>query len=239
MIMLGVLSEGRSEVQFIKNVLADYLVNYDIFVEPITIPTTMRHGINAKGGWRRSGGYQYGIDRMKEIIKMKRYPAFTTLFDFYGFPSDIPCFSEAMHLSSPYDKVERYENQLSEDIVVSDFSFAFSFIPYVQPYEFEALVFVDPEISSIHLSDTEQEAEAIRSKLTKIRNDFETPEHINNDFSTAPSKRLENIVPGYISNKAGKAGFSWRIPRDIGMPSLQSNCKHFSEWIKKLESLNV
>ena len=30
-----------------------------------------------------------------------------------------------------------------------------------------------------------------------IANDFETPEHTNNSPQTAPSKRIESLLPGY------------------------------------------
>jgi hypothetical protein len=49
---------------------------------------------------------------------------------------------------------------------------------------------------------------------------------------------LESLFDGYKKNKAGKAGFSWRVPKTIGIDSIRNECKHFNEWIQKLISFS-
>lgn len=235
--MLGIIAEGDTEVAFINNVLVEYLLDYDICAVPLKLPTSK----HSKGGWRRSDGYAYAVKQIRQAISQAKYPFFTTLFDFYGFPADIPCRDDAQRLTSPYDKVHCYEEQLKRDVInESGAGYHCQFLPYVQPYEFEALVFVNPKIASAVLGNGDERiATKLMHSMQLIRNGFDTPEHINNSFETAPSKRLEALVPGYIKNKAGVAGFSWRVPHKIGLEEIRNQCKHFDEWVTKLASLSV
>ncbi len=103
------------------------------------------------------------------------------------------------------------------------------FIPYVQMYEFEALLFSDPEkmaqgIDKPELGDT----------FAKIAQDFATPEEINNSQQTAPSKRIENLVTGYEKPIMGALA-----ALEIGLDTMRSKCCLFNDWLAQIEGLSA
>lgn len=228
---LYVICEGKSEQFFVKNVLSTHLPNYGW--DTVT-------AINLKG-WRRSGGYNYAIQEIKRTVSTHKGAAvYTTFFDLYGFPTDIPCREQAEKLPDPLKKARLYEKQIKQSIdnLLKNETWynPALFIPYVQPYEFEAFLSVDPKCSANKLlSDSDKDKAKLESALRKIKQSFETPEHINNSPETAPSKRLEELVPKFRKNKAGRAGFSWRIPESVGIEKIRTHCLHFNEWLTSIE----
>ena len=238
---LFIISEGRTECYFIKHVPSEYLLDYGWIVVPITLPTGRKTTGGHKGGWRRTDGYRYAIEEMRKEIITHAGKLHTTFFDLYGFPKDIPCYEHAKSMYSPYDKAKLYESQIKQDInslFSGDDSYnADLFVPYVQPYEFESFLFVDPKCSAAVLFERdEKKAILLEAELASISAEFETPEHINGDSNTAPSKRIEKLVPGFEKNKAGKAGLSWRAPQRVGIQALRHVCQHFNGWLSLLES---
>jgi len=232
---LIVFCEGRSEVNFVKNLLIPTFINR-LIVIPETLPTgNTPCGGDSKGGWRKSGGYDHGLKEMKNLANLHRNDSITTLFDLYGFPSDIPCFNLAQGICDPLEKAREYEKQLNADI--AEFNENIRFFSYIQPCELEALLFVDPEIASLEMAKDDNDMKRIKTDMEAIRGEFPTPEHINDDERKAPSKRLESIIPGYRKNKSGRAGFSWRVAKEIGINKLRSECVHFNNWVSILEDL--
>ena len=69
-------------------------------------------------------------------------------------------------------------------------------------------------------------------KLQTMRNDAETPEHINNSVNTAPSKRIESVISDYTKVRQGII-----VAKKIGIDKMISECKHFADWINKIRSL--
>ena len=66
------------------------------------------------------------------------------------------------------------------------------FVPYVVMHEFEAMLFSDCTSFAEGTGRKDLGAE-----FQKIRDQFATPEQINDSPQTAPSKRVEKLVPGY------------------------------------------
>jgi hypothetical protein len=66
------------------------------------------------------------------------------------------------------------------------------FVPFVVMHEFEGLLFSDCAAFSRVIGGSGLEAD-----FRKIREQFPTPEEINDSPNTAPSKRVEALVPGY------------------------------------------
>lgn len=237
------MSEGRTECNFTKNVLAEHLIQHGWIVRPITLITGKNKIGVHKGGWRRTDGYKNALKQICNTIKSEKDAAlYTTFFDLYGFPSDIPCFEESKMLVSPYEKAKLYEKQIKQDIndlLKDDGNYNKArFVPYVQPYEFECFLFVDEICSAYELSNDETICKYIEEEIKKISSQFITPEHINNDPATAPSKRIEHMVPGFVKNKAGRAGFSWKIVREVGISNVRQKCFHFNEWLTSIEEYN-
>lgn len=145
---------------------------------------------------------------------------FTTMIDFYGLPEDFPGYGECVGRSDPIGRVECLEGRLQRDISHR------RFIPYIQLHEFEALLFSEPD----KFESVFPGAPAVTRKLMAIRNEFQTPEHINDRPDLAPSKRIMQLLPDYKKPVAGPL-----IIQQIGLPTLRRECAHFRRWISKIE----
>ena len=94
-------------------------------------------------------------------------------------------------------------------------------------HEFEAILFSKPDSFAL-VADPDVVAE-----IQTIRDSFQTPEHINNSPETAPSKRLESLIPNYAKIKNGTL-----LSKDMGIDIIMEQCPHFREWIQRIISLN-
>jgi hypothetical protein len=70
------------------------------------------------------------------------------------------------------------------------------------------------------------------SRLLEIRQHFPSPEHIDEGDQTAPSKRIQSVLPEYQKVAAGVV-----VAEAIGIEAMRRECKHFAAWMEKLESL--
>jgi hypothetical protein len=94
-------------------------------------------------------------------------------------------------------------------------------------HEFEALLFSDCKAFATAIGHP-----AAEPKLQEIRNQFQTPEEINDSPVTAPSKRIEAIIPGYDKPLGGTLA-----ALEIGLPKIRAACPHFRNWLEILELL--
>lgn len=69
-------------------------------------------------------------------------------------------------------------------------------------------------------------------KFQAIRNSFAAPEEIDDSPDTAPSKRIDKLVPGHRKPVSGTLA-----AQAIGLPRIRRECPHFSHWLDRLESL--
>jgi hypothetical protein len=71
--------------------------------------------------------------------------------------------------------------------------------------------------------------------FTKIKNSTpgNNPELINENPETAPSKRILSLCDSY-----DKVNDGILILKEIGLPTLRKECRHFNDWLTKLETLN-
>ena len=96
----------------------------------------------------------------------------TTMLDYYALPSDTPGMRDAVD-GTIYDKVTHVEECMKADIGAGNL------IPNLMLHEFEALLFSDPScFSYCGLSDRRID------ELRRIREEAETPEHINHHPNT-------------------------------------------------------
>lgn len=226
---LKIVVEGQTEETFVRNVLANYLYNRNsdiVEVTPILVLHSVKDGVRYKGGIRRINGYKHIVNYLSELIKSDKSAIYSTMFDLYAFPQDIGSYSEAMAKSDPYEKVEMLENRFYMD-VFSQTEFL-GFIPYIQLHEFEALLFSNPEAYLGYLVDGRQ-----LNLLLDIKNSKQTPEYINDGPTTAPSKRMIQIISGYEKLKAIEGP---NLAELIGIDVMRQSCQHFDTWIKKLEN---
>ncbi|HEX7181841.1 MAG TPA: DUF4276 family protein, partial [Thermoanaerobaculia bacterium] len=100
------------------------------------------------------------------------------------------------------------------------------FLPYVMMHEFEALLFSDCERFAQGIGRP-----ALAPQFQQIRNAFETPEEIDDSPITAPSKRVQALVPGYEKPLMGTLAVL-----EIGLEAIRAQCPHFRNWLERLET---
>lgn len=101
------------------------------------------------------------------------------------------------------------------------------FRAHIQPHEFESLLFSDPRAMAKGMNQ-----EACAASFQRIRDDFTTPEEINNSPQTSPSHRIQDLVPGYQKVLMGNLS-----ALEVGLPAMERECPHFAQWLGWLRSL--
>lgn len=211
--------EGQTEIAFVKELLVPPFSNLGIYLYPRLI---------GKPGHK--GGISY--DRAKRdilrFLRQERSTYCTTMFDYYGLPDDFPGLPIRGNYQVP-EKAEIIELAFKQDVMQTlDYSInPGRFIPYIQIHEFEALLFSDPHAlaKGIYRADLASEFESIRKA-------FHSPENINDNPNTAPSKRIKNLCHDYTKTIHGILATI-----EIGLPKIRSECQHFDQWLRKLEAL--
>jgi len=228
MIRLKIIVEGQTEDLFVKETLAEYLACKGYSVAPIIILTSKKNGKPYRGGFRRVQGYDYAANYIAKLIKEDSTAVFSSMFDFYAFPKDVGCYDEMHRINDIYRQADCLEQYIFKDIS-GRVGKRMNFIPYIEMHEFEAMLFANPRAYQGY-GVTKEQVDAI----TKIKETFETPEHINNSYETAPSKRLIKIIDGYENLKVSHGSIYAGM---IGVETIRKECKHFDSWIIKLEEL--
>jgi hypothetical protein len=149
------------------------------------------------------------------------------MFDYYGLPDDFPGVDSEEVPSRLPDRVEYLEDQLART-----FDDPHRFIPYLQVHEFEALLYSDVETLHQTMSALSGNSHSQLDRLRRLVDQFDTPEDIDDDPETAPSKRLLDFFPGYQ-----KIPFGELIAESIGLETIRAECPHFNAWVTRLESL--
>ena len=101
------------------------------------------------------------------------------------------------------------------------------FVPFIVMHEFEGLLFSDCAAFSRGIGKPDLE-----SRFQEIRDQFATPEEINDSPETAPSKRVGVLVPGYEKPFLGTLA-----ALEIGLERIRSECPLFDAWLKQLENV--
>ncbi|HMQ61878.1 MAG TPA: DUF4276 family protein [Flavilitoribacter sp.] len=207
--------EGQTESEFVEQVLAPYFLEYGIYdVRAILIETSPGH----KGGFVKYGHLKKLVTR---LLKQEPDVAITTFVDYFRIPSSMPGYSDCMSRPQVSQKIICLEQQLKNDIL-TEIERHF-FIPYIQQYEFEALLF-----SANDGFEALWDA-AVFNATNDIIRQFPNPEEINHGPDTAPSKRLLNIIPGYEKIIDGNM-----IAMEIGIDAILEKCPRFRAWVEKL-----
>lgn len=222
--------EGDTEETFVNEILAPHL--YTCGLERVDA----RIVGNARQRDRRGGIKPWAAVRKDIVRHLLRDTGChaTILVDYYGMPQvgdrAWPGRREAGTL--PFErKAPTVERELQNDICaqVGVGRERSRFIPYVMMHEFEALLFSDPGKLAKAVGN-----ERVGDALMAIRNAFETPEHINDSPTTAPSKRIQAVIPGYQKPLFGNIA-----ALEIGLDSIRAACPLFSAWVARLEELGI
>ncbi len=222
MIRLHVTAEGQTEQLFIKKVLTPHLSEFGAYVDARAVLTSKdRHMAKEyRGGLISYAKAKADIETwMKEDNHQEC--RFTAMFDLYALPDDFPGYAEARRCADPYGRIQRLESAFAEDIGDE------RFLPYIQLHEFETLILADPR--QLEWEYLEHDV-PIRRLLEMVGE--QNPELINDGSMTAPSKRILQEIPEYIKPGAGPM-----IALKIGLSVLREKCRHFNEWVTRLEVL--
>ena len=220
---LNFIVEGQTEERFVNTVLRNHFADRSIVAVAHCVTTRRdrraRH-VKYRGGLTT---YRHARDDIRRWVREdgSESARFTTMFDLYGLPTDFPRYADADRESDPYARVEILETALSEAIGDR------RFIPYIQLHEFEALLFSD-----LQKLDTQfPECSAEIHRLAATASTLGSPELVDDGPTTAPSKRITAAIPEYAIRKASAGPI---VAAKIGLPVLQSQCRHFREWLERL-----
>ncbi|MCG5516255.1 DUF4276 family protein [Ectothiorhodospira sp. 9100] len=221
MIRLHVTAEGQTEKAFIDQVLTPHLARFGVYTDARCVLTSKdkRASMEYRGGLI---SYQKAKADIETWMKEDAHPEcwFTSMFDLYALPADFPGFNEARPLA-PYERIERLEVSFGNDLGKPHF------IPYIQLHEFESLILADPsKLDWEYLEHEQPIGNLVNMVGTK------NPELINDGQETAPSKRILKEIPEYDKVTSGVS-----VAAHIGLDTLRASCKHFAEWVSRLEKL--
>ncbi len=196
MIRVLISVEGKSEFNFAKKVLQPHFNDLGIYISLQ----------NMKGN--------IGLDRVVGKLNklIDNFDYVTTLYDFYGF--------RKRGLSN--ETKESLESKIRDKIKTNQQD---KIIPYIQMYEFEALLFSDAQKMANGLGTQQNWIDNILSQFSNL-------EKINNSKETAPSKRIKKQCL-YL-----KTTHAPEILKNIGLQVIREKCSGFNDWITRLENLS-
>jgi hypothetical protein len=220
--------EGLAEEVFVNEVLRRHLVplGYHSVSARLMGNTRLR---------KNRGGIRSWLAVKKDLVNHLRQDSgcvATIMADFYALPQygegAWPGRAEATALASNA-KGQYVEAALLRDVseeMGGDFE-ANRFVPFVLMHEFEALLFSDCAAFSEAIGRPD-----LRESFEAVRSEFSTPEDINDSPVTAPSKRIEKLVPGYEKPLLGSLAIL-----EMGLTKIRSECPRFANWLTRLEAL--
>ena len=92
-------------------------------------------------------------------------------------------------------------------------------IPYVQKHEFEGL-FSDVTAFENVVRFSNRRIEQLR----EIRSQFPTPEDMNDNPATVPSRRIASAIPNYRKRLHGP-----QVAKKMGLEKIRAECPRFDE----------
>lgn len=226
MTRVHVLCEGPSEETFTNRVLAPELAPRGVYLYPrlfggqvgdICWPRIRRH--------------------ILACLKSDRDAYCTTIIDYYGRNTGFPGSEATERAATTAAKKQALEAAMFADIAaeLGEHEARQRFLPYVQMYEFEGLLFVGPELLAVVIEvNNDVEDSRILAQLRRVRQEFATPEDINDSSMTAPSKRIKALCPAYQ-----KVFDATRVAGQLTIAAIRRDCLLFDDWVQRLEALAV
>lgn len=210
MIRICIVCEGQTEVEFVKSCLAPYLLDSEVMAFPSLLQSPSG---NHRGG-------RVTVERLVGFMSHQYHQTdrITTLVDFYGF-QDRGGRSRA-----------QLEAAIRAGIEASTTGYDPRFVlPYVQMYEFEGLLFTDPQAFEWVEDGWNDKS---RKALEQVRQAFDSPENINDSPTTAPSKRILSI---FEEGSYSKTEHGPLIAEAIGIDAIRGQCPQFDAWLTQLQ----
>ncbi|MGB2988092.1 MAG: DUF4276 family protein, partial [Phycisphaerae bacterium] len=211
--------EGQTEEKFVSEVVGPPLASRNVFICATT-----------PGRRRAHGGVQHWDRIKRELLRYLKEDTgrfVTTMFDYYGLPSDWPGRDGAKRKKPISKKADAIEQAIQEDVcgaLGESFDRA-RFLPYIQMHEFESLLFSDTGVLGEAVPGPD-----LQSRLDAIVAECGEPEGIDDDPKTAPSKRIRALAPRYQKVLHGIIA-----AKRIGLPTMRQKCPHFAQWFERLK----
>ncbi len=217
--------EGQTEESFVNNVLRPHLVGDFGYAD-----VSARRLGSARQRSRR-GGIQGWNTVRRDIVRHLREDTeaiSTTMVDFYGMPQtgDRAWSGRGRANGMPFEqKAEVVQGEIARDVAAEIDGAQDRFLPYVVMHEYEGLLFSAPGSFAEAVGRAE-----LAGRFEAIRDQFRTPEEINDSPATAPSKRVELLVPRYQKPLMGTIA-----AQRIGLAAIREECPYFNNWVQALE----
>ena len=220
MTRIHIICEGQTEEAFVNNLLVPHFAPRGILLH-----------LSLVGKPGQKGGF-VNLNRLFVDIRNRllgdKTSWCTTFFDYYGLSDDFPSKQEADKGRTAEEKSLRLlaglTTALGEKIDTASLR---RFVPYVQMHEFEGLLFSDPAKFAVGICRPR-----IGGRLQDVRNEFANPEEINDNPTTAPSKRIQAVCRDYEKPTHGTLA-----SLEIGLDTIRRECRLFDGWLSRLESL--
>lgn len=212
-----VIVEGKTEELFVQRILAPALAMKGVYLYPTQVSKP-----GQKGGDVRFNRVEKDI---RNHLRQRQDTLVATFLDYYGL-KDWPGMDRAALAGRPPEEIAR---RLSSETISAlkrkhpDLDFR-RFIPFIIIHEFEALLFSDADVLARYLGVS-------RDTVFEVIRRCGGPECINNNPSTAPSKRLEGWMERYKKTVTGIV-----IAEEIGLDKIREKCPVFNSWVSELES---
>jgi hypothetical protein len=212
-----VYSEGPTEERFVKSLLVPHLLNFDVAAQPVIATTkVVKSGPNFKGG---IGTYSRTRRELLHLLGDSSAHTVTTMVDYYGLDRSFPG-REHPQGANAHERVMFVENEILRDIDDP------RFLPFLTLHEFEALLFASPE----GMAEALPGGQSLGQRFRRIRDEFQTPEEIDDDIPTAPHRRILGLYTQYHKPLHGTM-----IASRIGLDVIRRECPHFNAWVTALE----
>lgn len=222
MIRVHVICEGQTEEMFVNELLQPVFQAKGVLLVPALVGKPGRKGGNFK------------FERLHTDVENRllgdRTAYCTTFFDYYGLPQSFPGKDSQDPQADIAIKAAALQEAMTAELtrLIGDDPMR-RFIPFVQMYEFEALLFSDPAAFARGI-----DREELSKPLADIAQKFASPEHINNSPMTAPSKRIEALMADYEKPLMGTLA-----ALEVGLQQMRAKCQLFNNWVTRLENLSV
>ena len=229
MTRLKVYVEGQTEKNFVDEILLPHLV------DRLGYEYVSASFLGDRGDRRNEGGILPWEGRGKKVrpdilTSLKQDPEVivTTMVDYYRLIKWPGLTDARSGQKSSCERASIIEKALSDDI-----SSALPnldprrFVPYVVMHEFEGLLFSDPDRFAQSIGQPE-----LSGKFRAIRDEFPTPEDIDDSPETHPSQQICALFPRYQKRLMGVDA-----AREIGLDVIRNECPVFGRWLEKLECL--
>jgi hypothetical protein len=217
-----IVCEGQTEETFISTVVAPHFYPLGINLVAQLIETSPGH----KGG---ALSYERVRKHLRNVLRRGSEPVVTTLFDLYKLDTGFPGFDESREKPLE-ERLEVLTRAFHEDIVGFVGCRPSRFLPYFQPYEFEALLFSDVA----RLIELEVGWAGAIEDLKKVRDAAVSPEHINDGPNTKPAAHLQRCL---VNPKFRKALHGPLAAEQITLEKIERECPFFAGWILQLRGV--